>query len=256
MAISCNASTVDGRYTLFLSSEHCRLGVRNAWYLNYVAPIGSSQKLPIALRKYFPGNGASTWIILRHGFRAWPVEVVNFEFHEGWDAFREVHHLNTEFKVTMSYERKWIFHTALFDENDCELVFKWSAPNLQWQDFHPPPANLRTTCLTSLVAKHQTMLKFGFWCLPGQELHLECEARLNEVFEVFDLEDMVIHMGNRAWEVAIQNLKLDVDEFSEFWNALKMELLDYILIIMLPTAEFYVIVFDTSNEAEKVYSWF
>lgn len=63
-------------------------------------------------------------------------------------------------------------------------------------------------------------------------------------------------MGNRAWEVAIQNLKLDVDEFSEFWNALKMELLDYILIIMLPTIEFYVIVFDTSNEAEKVYSWF
>lgn len=76
------------------------------------------------------------------------------------------------------------------------------------------------------------------------------------MFEVFDLEDMIIHMGNRTWEVAIQNLKLDVDEFNEFWNALNMELLDYILIIMLPTAEFYAVVFDTSNEAEKVYSWF
>lgn len=97
------------------------------------------QKLPIAFRKYFPGNGASTWIVLRHGFRAWPVEVVDFELHEGWDTFREVHHLATEFKVAMSCECKWIFHTALFDESDRELVFKWSAPNLQWQDFHPPP---------------------------------------------------------------------------------------------------------------------
>lgn len=99
----------------------------------------SFQKLPIGLRKYFPANGASTWIVLRHGFRAWPVEVVNFEFREGWDTFRQVHHLKTGFKVTMSCERKWIFHTAVFDANDRELDFKWSAPNLQWQEFHPPP---------------------------------------------------------------------------------------------------------------------
>lgn len=67
---------------------------------------------------------------------------------------------------------------------------------------------------------------------------------------------MVIHMGNRTWEVAIHNLQLDVDEFNEFWNALDMELLDYLVIIMLPTTEFCSVVFDTTNEIEKIYTWF
>lgn len=67
---------------------------------------------------------------------------------------------------------------------------------------------------------------------------------------------MVIHMANRTWEVAIHNLQLDVDEFNQFWNALNMELLDYLFIIMLLTAEFYVVVFDTTDEIEKIYTWF
>ncbi|KAF7129518.1 hypothetical protein RHSIM_Rhsim10G0074900 [Rhododendron simsii] len=115
-------------------------GIRNAWHLNYVVPAGSAQKLPKGLCSYFPADGASTWIMLRHGFRAWPVE--------------------------------------------------------------------------------------------------ECEARLNEVFHIFDLEDMVIHMADRPLEIAIQDLKLDVPEFDQFWAAINMELLDYLLIIMLPNAEF------------------
>ncbi|KAG5565708.1 hypothetical protein RHGRI_001578 [Rhododendron griersonianum] len=205
-------------HSFLLCSEK---GVGNAWHLNYVVPASSAQKLPNGLCAYFPANGESTWIVLRHGFRAWPVEVINFEFGEGWDNFRDIHALRPEFKLVMS----------------CEL-------------------NLHTACLPSAIAKQQTMLKFGFWYLPGQTLRLECEARLNEVFQVFDLEDMVIHMADRSWEIKIQNLKLDVAEFNQFWSALDMEFLDYLLIILLPNAEFQVIVFDTSDEIEKIYAWF
>ncbi|KAI8567654.1 hypothetical protein RHMOL_Rhmol02G0138600 [Rhododendron molle] len=116
--------------------------------------------------------------------------------------------------------------------------------------------NLHTAFLLSAIAKQQIMLKFGFWYLPGQTLRLECKARLNEVFHIFDLEDMVIHMANRTWEIKIQELKLDVAKFEEFWHALVMELLDYLLIIMLSNVEFQVIIFDTNDEIEKIYAWF
>ncbi|KAF7129346.1 hypothetical protein RHSIM_Rhsim10G0059000 [Rhododendron simsii] len=236
-------------HSFLLCSEE---GVNNAWHLNYVVPAETA-KWPSCL---LPADGTSTWIVLRHGFRAWPVEIINFEFCEGWDTFCKVHALHVEFKVIMSCERKWIFHTAIIDQNDRELVFQWSGPNPQWREFHAPPVNLRTACLPSAVAKQQTMLKFGFWYLPGQMLRVECEALLNEVFHVFDLEDMVIHMADRTWEIKIQDLKLDVAEFEQFWSALNMQLLDYLLIIMLPNAEFQVIVFDTDNEIEKMYAWF
>lgn len=84
----------------------------------------------------------------------------------------------------------------------------------------------------------------------------ECEALLNEVFRVFDLEDMVIHMADHSWEIKIQDLKLDIAEFSQFSGALNMKFLDYLLIMMLPNAEFQVVVFDTSEEIEKIYAWF
>ncbi|KAI8567947.1 hypothetical protein RHMOL_Rhmol02G0160700 [Rhododendron molle] len=227
-------------------------GVSNAWHLNCVAAASSCQKLPNGLRACFPADGASTWIILRHGFRAWPVEVINFEFREGWDTFRDDHALRPEFKLIMSCERKWIFHTTILNENDQELVYHC----IPVMVFSCALANLRTACLPSAIAKHRTMLKFGFWYLPGQILRLECEAHLNEVFGVFALEDIVIHMANRTWEIKVQDLKLDVTEFDQFWHALDMELLDYLLIIMLPNAEFQVIVFDTSDEIEKICAWF
>ncbi|KAI8572005.1 hypothetical protein RHMOL_Rhmol01G0165100 [Rhododendron molle] len=84
----------------------------------------------------------------------------------------------------------------------------------------------------------------------------ECEARLNEGFHVFDLEDMVIHMACSTWEIKIQDLKVDVAEFDQFWAALNMELLDYLLIIILPNAEFQVNVFNTNDEIENIYAWF
>ncbi|KAI8549554.1 hypothetical protein RHMOL_Rhmol06G0033700 [Rhododendron molle] len=135
--------------------------VSNAWHLNYIGPADSAQALPNDLRNYFPGGGVSTWILIRHGFRVWPIEVVNFQFGEGWDTFSETHNLKFGIKITMPCQRKWIFHTAIFDESDQELVYRWAGPNLQWREFHYPPVNLRIAFLPFTFAKEQTMLKFG-----------------------------------------------------------------------------------------------
>lgn len=58
----------------------------------------SFQASPNGLCNYFPGGGVSTWILIRHGFRAWPIEVVNFQFGESWDTFSETHNLKSGFK--------------------------------------------------------------------------------------------------------------------------------------------------------------
>ncbi|XP_058215858.1 uncharacterized protein LOC131326953 [Rhododendron vialii] len=91
-------------------------GVANAWHLNYVVPVGSAQvcvclcfthtflftesivfvikNSHFGFRNYqkafvltFLANGASTWIVLRHEFRAWPVEVIDFKFRKRWGYY-------------------------------------------------------------------------------------------------------------------------------------------------------------------------
>ncbi|KAF7119306.1 hypothetical protein RHSIM_Rhsim13G0221100 [Rhododendron simsii] len=121
--------------------KHIRVCVSRTWHLKYVGPADSTERLPRGLCHCFPANGASTWILLRHGSRASPVKIVNFKFGEGWDTFCEVHKLKVGFKVTMVCEQSWIFHTAIFDENDQELVYQWPGPNLQCREFHAPPGH-------------------------------------------------------------------------------------------------------------------
>ncbi|KAG5528450.1 hypothetical protein RHGRI_029210 [Rhododendron griersonianum] len=141
---------------------------------------GDTERLPCLLREYFDANGSSTWILLRHGSRAWPVEVVNHEFHEGWDSFREAHKLEVEYKLILACERKWIFKTIMFDRHDRELVFAWSGPNGYWRDLHPPAGEctyifnyvacfvmvgLRGACLPSTFMAHQTGAEI--WLFPS-----------------------------------------------------------------------------------------
>lgn len=100
--------------------------------------FGAPQRLPRLLRQYFDADGSSSWILLKHGSRAWPVEVVNYQFRNGWDIFRSAHGLGVDYKLTLACEHRWIFHTIMFDRRDKELVFDWSGPNGYWQDIHPP----------------------------------------------------------------------------------------------------------------------
>lgn len=140
-----------------------------------------------------------------HGYRIWPVEVIDQRFGDGWDKFRSVHQLKPGFKVIFACERKWIFHTVILDENDQEVRFHLSGPNMHCQQLHPPLgrcaamlvvcsllsgksllkvglfsnlrlcygsiccfvlAGLRTSCLPSSISHEQTVLQFGHLHLP------------------------------------------------------------------------------------------
>ncbi|KAG5536018.1 hypothetical protein RHGRI_023718 [Rhododendron griersonianum] len=62
-------------------------------------------------------------------------------------------------------------------------------------------------------------------------------------------------MASRIWIIAIENLQLNASHFNQFLNALELYFLDYILVIISPTLEFQIIIFDM-EDVEKVYEWF
>lgn len=93
--------------------------------------------MPRSLRQHFEADGSSTWVILRHGLKAWPVEIVDHGFRNGWDVFRQAHGLQENHKIVFGCERKWVFHTIMFDADGREIVFDWSGLNGRWQDLPP-----------------------------------------------------------------------------------------------------------------------
>ncbi|KAI8546050.1 hypothetical protein RHMOL_Rhmol07G0085800 [Rhododendron molle] len=74
----------------------------------------SLQRLPHGLHQYFDANGSSTWVLPRRGMKAWPLEIVNHQFREGWDSFREAHELQVDYKLIQRCEHKWIFYTIIY----------------------------------------------------------------------------------------------------------------------------------------------
>ncbi|KAG5543599.1 hypothetical protein RHGRI_016370 [Rhododendron griersonianum] len=119
-------------------SENVPLGVPLFWYFKTLSMSTVVERLPRALWQHFPSDGLSTWVLLRHGSKAWPVEVVNCEFRKGWDDFCQAHELQFEHKLILACERKWVFHAVMFDARGYEFVFDWSHPNARWHDLHPP----------------------------------------------------------------------------------------------------------------------
>lgn len=106
-------------------------GVDHCWSLSPVDSVDVPQRLPQGIRRYFPYNGPPTWVLLKHGCRAWPVEIVGRQFCNGWSTFRELHGLKGGFKFILTAERRWIFDTVILDENEGEMVFDWIGPNLE-----------------------------------------------------------------------------------------------------------------------------
>lgn len=107
--------------------------------------------------------------------------------------------------ICSDYHRGWIFHTVILDENDQEVRFHLSGPNMHCQQLHPPLgrcaamlvvcsllsgksllkvglfsnlrlcygsiccfvlAGLHTSCLPSSISHEQTVLQFGHLHLP------------------------------------------------------------------------------------------
>ncbi|KAI8551265.1 hypothetical protein RHMOL_Rhmol06G0172100 [Rhododendron molle] len=211
-------------------------GVGNCWHFLPISLDGVAQRLPVGLRRQFLPSAGVTWILVVHGYRIWAVDVIDQRFGGGWDEFGAVHELRPGFKVIFACERKWIFHTIILDQNDREVRFHWSGVNMHRRQLHAPHA-LRTSCLPSLVSHEGTVLKFGYLHLPVVQPRLEFEAHLREAFREFDLEEMVIRMGDCVWNVTINDMRLDVQMFDQFFAALDLSYLDFVLVLMLSTME-------------------
>lgn len=63
-------------------------------------------------------------------------------------------------------------------------------------------------------------------------------------------------MANRTCAVPIDNLYLDAQTNTDFLAVLQLEFLDYLVVIMLPTAEFHVVVIREDTDVEKLYVWY
>ncbi|KAI8534735.1 hypothetical protein RHMOL_Rhmol10G0119700 [Rhododendron molle] len=186
--------------------------------------------------------------------RFWPVEVVDERFGHGWGEFHAMHKLEPGFKVIFACEREWIFHTVILDQDDLEMRFRWSGQNMHRRELHPPHA-LWTSCLPSCVSHEETVLKFGYLHVPIVQPRLKFEVRLKKAFQEFDLEEMVIRMGDCVWNIPINDLQLDVQMFARFFVALDLSCLDFLLVLMLSTTEFRVVVFPVDCDIDRIYSW-
>ncbi|KAF7145554.1 hypothetical protein RHSIM_Rhsim04G0025800 [Rhododendron simsii] len=126
------ATWLDGIIIIYHSFlRYSEQGVDHCWSLSPVNSVDVPQRLPQGIRRYFPYNGPPTWVLLKHGCRAWPVAIVGCWFCNGWSTFHELHGLKGEFKFILTAERRWIFDTVIIDENEGEMVFDWTGPNLE-----------------------------------------------------------------------------------------------------------------------------
>ncbi|KAI8534734.1 hypothetical protein RHMOL_Rhmol10G0119700 [Rhododendron molle] len=228
--------------------------IDSCWHFCSVSPGDVTQRLPLGLRRHFRSSGPSTWILVVHGYRFWPVEVVDERFGHGWGEFHAMHKLEPGFKVIFACEREWIFHTVILDQDDLEMRFRWSGQNMHRRELHPPHA-LWTSCLPSCVSHEETVLKFGYLHVPIVQPRLKFEVRLKKAFQEFDLEEMVIRMGDCVWNIPINDLQLDVQMFARFFVALDLSCLDFLLVLMLSTTEFRVVVFPVDCDIDRIYSW-
>ncbi|KAG5530230.1 hypothetical protein RHGRI_030564 [Rhododendron griersonianum] len=122
------------------------------------------------------------------------------------------------------------------------MVFEWTGPNLQWRELHPPVGNLCASLLRSALR-----ILLGFVAKLAElmiSFFLEFELHLKQVFQIYDIEEMVIRMADRTWTVSIHDLHLDAEIFNYFVAALRLEFLDYLLVVMLPNLQFRIIVLD------------
>ncbi|XP_058217257.1 uncharacterized protein LOC131328317 [Rhododendron vialii] len=204
--------------------------VDQCWYLKKLSMPDVTERLPRALCQYFPADGSSAWVVLRHGKKAWSVEIVSHEFRRNWNEFHQAHQLEVDHRIVFSCERKWIFHTAMFGKDGYELLFDWSGPAGRWQDLPPPSGNLHTACLPSILVDSHAVLKFIYFNVYGPDLRSEFNLRLRHVFGMLALEQMEIKMGSRTWIIPVQNLQVNIEAFNQFATALFVQCLNHVMI--------------------------
>lgn len=66
------------------------------------------------------------WILLRHGSKAWPIQVVDNVLRDVWDDFKAAHDIRTNYKLILGCERKWVFDAIILNQYDAEVWYDWT----------------------------------------------------------------------------------------------------------------------------------
>ncbi|KAI8543770.1 hypothetical protein RHMOL_Rhmol08G0244100 [Rhododendron molle] len=235
-------------------------GVGRCWYIKHMSQLhvfAPTMLLPDGLRPSFEGIGRTVWILIKHGSKAWPIKVVNAVMQRGWREFRTTHALTTNYKLILACERRWIFNAIILDQNDVEVSYDWTMlPNQHWRRFHASDGNFITACLPSTIQRNSPLIKSGYWCIPHTNYLREFQTRLQPVLQDLNLELISVRMGNRTWSISVHDVELDAAMFNIVLDALRLQLYDYVLIIMLPNFDVRVVVLDSPNDRERIYDWF
>ncbi|KAG5536259.1 hypothetical protein RHGRI_023888 [Rhododendron griersonianum] len=120
--------------------RHSTPGVERCWYIKHMSQLyvfAPTMLLPQGLRASFEGIGRTTWILIRHGCKSWPIQVVDGVMRRGWREFRTSHAMTTNYKLILTCERKWIFNAIILDQNDVEVSYDWTMLlNEHWRELH------------------------------------------------------------------------------------------------------------------------
>ncbi|KAI8556051.1 hypothetical protein RHMOL_Rhmol05G0222600 [Rhododendron molle] len=211
--------------------RHSTVGVERCWYIKHMSQLyvyAPTMLLPEGLRASFEGIGRTTWILIKHGCKAWPIRVVNGVMQNGWHEFRTAHAITTNYRLILACQRKWIFNAIILDQNGVEVSNDWTMLlNEHWRQFHD---------------------------LQGKQFK-DFQDKLQTMLDDLNLEVISVRMGNRTWSISINNGHLNGAMFNQLLDALQLQLYDYVFIAMLPNLDVRVIILDHANDRERIYEW-
>lgn len=237
--------------------HHSLAGVENCWFMKDVSAysLTTLTTIPIGFRNTFNGDNQTIWILLKHGKKAWPVQVINNVFFTGWASFRKAHALRPNFRLVFATERKWIFNVFILNENNVEVQFPWSQPNPAWVNLFPIPVGLVTSCIPSVFANQQSSKKFGHQYVASNHVAPVFQGQLNDLIHENPTQQLTIKVGNFVWVVPVYNGYLHYPTLEQFIDNLDLDTLDYLFVSVSGDMELTIIVFDYYC-IEKVYEWF
>ncbi|KAG5552504.1 hypothetical protein RHGRI_010553 [Rhododendron griersonianum] len=120
--------------------RHSTPGVERCWYIKHMSQLyvfAPTMLLPQGLRASFEGIRRTTWILIRHGCKAWPIQVVDGVMRNGWREFRTAHAMTTNYRLILACQRRWIFNAIILDQNGVEVSYDWTMLlNEHWRELH------------------------------------------------------------------------------------------------------------------------
>lgn len=69
------------------------------------------------------------WVLLKSGWRVFPIHVVHNKVVKGWVEFWFAHKLRSKFRLLFGAERKWVFDVVILDEEYNRIDYDWVTVN-------------------------------------------------------------------------------------------------------------------------------